>query len=100
MEAPGTCVSGAFFESRLQAQTRKMFDPARRDDYAVYPGRVEDEAQRGFRHRLLACFGRVSQPLDRTKGLFAQITAERLGRLSEAACSPENIASASGLKAV
>src|SRR5436309_3397971 len=55
---------------RLEAERREMVRPARRDDQAVDAGRVEDEAEGGLGHRLVARLGALSQPLDRGEALL------------------------------
>src|SRR6266567_1263689 len=70
---------------RLETQAREMLDATRRDDQAVYAASVEDEAQRGFCHRLTLSLGRLSQPLDRSEGFLARIGLTGLRRVSQAA---------------
>src|SRR2546423_9820251 len=69
----------------FESQAREMFDPAGRDDEAIDAGRVEDEAQGGFRHRQLSGLGRPPQPFDRGEGLLVEIACAGVRRMGQAA---------------
>src|SRR5690349_16862462 len=62
-----------------------MLDPSRRDDQAVEPRRIEDEAQRGLGHFFAPSLRRSPEPLDRGEGLRARIADADFGRMGEAA---------------